>query len=238
MAKNEVLVIEQPDVGVVFTPSEITITEYEVLEKALNDSVDRAESLIVTEENYKDSKKVRTELNKRAQAFNRKRIDVKKEYSAPLVKFEEQIKYLENIAKAAVTIVDEKLNEVEEQRKSERLVKVLELIEELAPTYEVEPDQVEVRDSWLNASSFDTTKKRFGEPTEELKNAVAVELMAMKGVKGGVGVASDVLPKETNTIIFEVSHPDMKALQKLIDYFKQDDNEFEVKKHVCECMEK
>lgn len=143
--------------SVTYKQAEVTINNYEALKEAVQAYADRYKGLTITEATFKEAKDTRKELRKVMKALDKKRKDIKKEAAEPILKFEAQVKSLVEIIDATQAELGEGINEVTEQRRQVKLEHVKALINEMAPNYEVDPSEVEIKSSWLNES---TTNKK------------------------------------------------------------------------------
>ena len=141
--------------SVTYKQAEITINDYDSLKQAVQEYADRYKGLTITEATFKEAKDTRTELRKVMKALDKKRKDIKEEAAEPILKFEAQVKSLVEIIDATQAELGEGINEVTEQRRQAKLEHVKALIDEMAPNYEVDPSEIEIKPSWLNKSTTD-----------------------------------------------------------------------------------
>lgn len=117
----------------------------ERLEKLKADIENRTSAAVAmdcTEENYKEVKKVRAELNKECTEYENRRIAVKKAINAPYEAFNEVYKEcVSNVFAAAKTELDKKITAVEDGLKAAKRDNVLKFAEELKASYSLD---------WLN----------------------------------------------------------------------------------------
>lgn len=136
-----------------YTQAKIEINDYEALKQAVQSYADRYKGLTITEETFDEARDTKRELKKLSDALDRKRKDIKKEASKPILKFEAQVKSLVEIINSTKNEIDSGLNEIKEQRRQVKLEHVKELIAEMAPNYGVDIDEVEINPRWLNKST-------------------------------------------------------------------------------------
>lgn len=139
--------------SVTYKQAEVKIKNYEALKEAVQAYSDRYKGLTITEATFNEAKDTRTELRKVMKALDKKRKDIKREAAEPILKFEAQVKSLVEIIDATQAELGEGINEVKEQRRQAKLEHVKALIDEMAPNYEVDPSEVEIKPSWLNEST-------------------------------------------------------------------------------------
>ncbi|MGV7535360.1 DUF1351 domain-containing protein, partial [Mycobacterium kansasii] len=79
---------------------------------------------------------------------------VKKEYSKPLKDFENKINGYTNKIKLVSDGINESISSFEESEKDKRFEKMKATIEEIAPNYEIDPNELEIKPCWLNKGNF------------------------------------------------------------------------------------
>ena len=136
-----------------YKQAEVKINDYEALKQAVQAYADRYKGLTITEATYKEATDTRAELRKVMKALDKKRKEIKREAAEPILKFEAQVKSLVEIIDATQAELGEGINEVKEQRRQAKLEYVQGLIDEMAPNYEIDPSEVEIKPSWLNKST-------------------------------------------------------------------------------------
>lgn len=147
--KNELIL---KDFAVTVKPSEIKINNQKELEQAIQEYSNQFKGLIVTVDTLQDAKKARAELNKFKKALNDRRKEVKRKYQEPLKKFEDVVgQYVATIDEVALSIGNG-VKELEENERHERLNDVQATIAEMAPNYQVNVEDVQIRTKWLNKS--------------------------------------------------------------------------------------
>lgn len=149
---NEVATDEQLDFSVEYQPTKIVINNQDKLERALKAYVNKYSGLVVSEQTLKDDKKVKKELNSLKKQLNSKRIEIHKMFDQPYTDFKASIDGMVSQIDEVVRPIDEGISKFEEQQKQERLEDVKAEIAEMAPNYDIQPDEIEIDDSWLNKS--------------------------------------------------------------------------------------
>lgn len=140
-----------------FTPSEISILNEAQLKKLVDQATDYYGSLKFSDDNIPEAKEARADLNKVFKILDDQRKSVKAQYNEPLKAFEAKIKQYANQIKSVSDVINVSINEFEESEKEKRAIVLNGIIEEMAPNYELNPSDIDVKPSWLNATSF--TKK-------------------------------------------------------------------------------
>ncbi len=148
----EIATSEQLDFSVDYQPTKIVINNQDKLERALKAYVNKYSGLVVSEQTLKDDKKVKKELNSLKKQLNSKRIEIHKMFDQPYTDFKASIDDMISQIDEVVNPIDEGISKFEEQQKQQRLEDVKAEIAEMAPNYDVKPDEIEIDDSWLNKS--------------------------------------------------------------------------------------
>ena len=159
---NELKINEET--SVTFQANQIEFNNFEVLKEMIQEKSKKYANLVVSEETIKEAKKSRAELNKLNNSLTSRQTAVKRAYDEPFMEFKSKIKELKDEIKPVVTTIDDKVKELENFERQEKSFKVKELINEMAPNYGVDPETIEIENSWLNKS---TSLKKI---TEQLKD--------------------------------------------------------------------
>lgn len=143
-------------VNEVIIPEKVTFN-YEELKRELTEKVSMYETLVYTEENIKDAKSDRANLNKLKKALNDERIRREKEYMQPFNEFKAQINEIIGIIDKPVAVIDKQVKEYEEKQKQDKKEKIIkfygEKFAEILPDVEmIHPDKI-FDSKWLNASA-------------------------------------------------------------------------------------
>lgn len=152
--------LQLPDYTIDYRPTVISINNFDQLKTAVEAYAAKYQNLAVSTSTEKEAKTSRAELRKLKAALDDKRKEIKKKYAEPYEAFANQIKDLEATLDASITPIDVGLKELEEHQRQTRLEHVQALIDEMAPNYHVNPDEVEIDPTWLNKS---TSKKKVTE---------------------------------------------------------------------------
>lgn len=160
MMAAEIATSEQLDFSVDYQPTKIVINNQDKLEEALKAYVSRYQGLVVTEQTLKDDKKVKKELNSLKKQLNAKRIEIHKMFDQPYIDFKASIDGMLSQIDEVVNPIDEGISKFEGQQKQQRLEDVKAEIAEMAPNYNVKPDEIEIEDTWLNKSLSRTKRTK------------------------------------------------------------------------------
>lgn len=152
--------LKLPDYTIDYRPTVISINNFDQLKTAVEAYAAKYQNLAVSTSTEREAKASRAELRKLKAALDDKRKEIKKKYAEPYEAFANQIKDLEGTLDASINPIDSRLKELEEHQRQTRLEHVQALIDEMAPNYHVNPDEVEIDPTWLNKS---TSKKKVTE---------------------------------------------------------------------------
>lgn len=140
-----------------FTPSSISILNEKELKALVDQATEYYGSLTFTDDNIPEAKEARADLNKVFKLLDDQRKVVKSQYNEPLKAFETKIKQYANQIKTVSDVINKSISDFEESEKQKRAIVLEGIIAEMAPNYELEPSDIEIKASWLNATSY--TKK-------------------------------------------------------------------------------
>lgn len=133
-------------------------------EETLNNLVVEVEKkytdLIYTDNNEKEAKQDRAELNKVVKQIDDERKRVKREYNEPLKQFEDKMKGYSNRIAKVIEPIDDGIKDLEQRQRAERLEQVEQYILEVSSNYEIEPAELEIDSKWLNKSLSKIQRER------------------------------------------------------------------------------
>ena len=104
---------------------------YEELKQELTEKVKLYETMVYTDEQIKEAKADRANLNKLKKVLNDERILREKEYMQPFNAFKAQINEIIGIIDKPVAVIDAQIKEYEEKQKKEKMEKIKELWSEI-----------------------------------------------------------------------------------------------------------
>lgn len=126
---------------------------HEELKQELAAQTARYNAMVYTEDQIKDAKSDRANLNKLYKAIDTARKEMKKRCLAPYEEFEAQCKELLQIVSEPMSLIDNQLAEYEEKRKAEKMDKV----REIWAAIEEKPEELQLErffeEKMLNAST-------------------------------------------------------------------------------------
>lgn len=172
---NELVTLEQVDIA--YTPATLQIKNKDVLDQAINAFISKYEGIVVTEETLKDAKDSKAKVNALKKALEDKRKEQKRIYNEPLNKFEKEIKANVEKLDQVYQSINEGVKFFEEQKREERNKEIEAKIAEISELNGVDPQTVEFRKSWLNATPSMAKK------TEEIVEAVQKQKRINKDVQ-------------------------------------------------------
>lgn len=136
---------------------EVTLPEkidfnYEELKQELIEKCKTYETIVYTDENIKEAKSDRANLNKLKKALNDERIRREKEYMVPFNTFKAQINEIIGIIDKPVALIDSQVKAFEEKQKQDKRAAIEELFVSIGFQSFVKLDMI-FNDKWLNAST-------------------------------------------------------------------------------------
>lgn len=136
--------------SVSYEPSKISIDNFSELKSQIKDYAKKYKKLVATDESLSSAKSARAELNKLIKAIDVRRKAIKAEYNEPYNKFKSDVDDLQSILQDTVDPISEQITKIEDQRRSERAMNVRNLINKMAPEYDVDPESIEIEHKWTN----------------------------------------------------------------------------------------
>ncbi|APX72692.1 DUF1351 domain-containing protein [Companilactobacillus allii] len=143
------------DFGVSYTPTEIKINNEEGLKNELKSISLKYKGLIVTEDNLKGVKSTRAKLNALNKGLDDKRKEIKASYNEPLSAFEDRVKDFKGIIDQSLVPIDNGIKKLENSQREGRKNHVQDIIDEMAPEYDIDPNDIEFEKSWTNKTMTD-----------------------------------------------------------------------------------
>ena len=148
---------------------------YEELKTQLTEKVHIYETMVYGDDQIKQAKSDRADLNKLKKALTDERIRRKKEYLAPFEEFEKKINEIIAIIDKPAALIDAQIKEYEQQKKEEKRQQIREVFEKIGF-----PEYITVEkiwdDSWLN-SSCSLSRIREDFKTVAYKDEQAVQMI-------------------------------------------------------------
>lgn len=137
--------------------NEITIPEaihfnYEELKQELTEKVSMYETMVYTDDQIKEAKADKANLNKLKKALNDERIRREREYMQPFNDFKQKINEIISIIDKPVAVIDKQVKAFDEKKKLEKLKSIKDLFENISDKPEwLKLEQI-FNERWLLAS--------------------------------------------------------------------------------------
>lgn len=136
---------------------EITFPEaiefnFDELKQEITDKVETYKNLVYSEDQIKEAKKDRANLNKFVKALSDERIKVKKQCLQPYEAFEKKVNELSKIVQEPINLIDQQVKGFEEQQKQEKLDAITDAFNSMNHPEWLHLSQI-MNEKWLNAST-------------------------------------------------------------------------------------
>lgn len=148
--KNEIQLLD--NVSVKIQPGAMELTDKANLLKMADEINAKYDKQIVTEDTIKADKKLKRQIGRIIKALEDERIKQHKIYEEPYNQFKNDVKEVTSALQQTVDPLTSQIKKIEEQQREQRRSKVQELINKMAPQYDIDPTTIEIEDSWTNAS--------------------------------------------------------------------------------------
>lgn len=125
---------------------------FEELKMELTAKVSMYETMVYTEENIKDAKADRANLNKLKKALNDERIRREKEYMVPFNEFKAQIAEIISIIDKPCMVIDQQVKAFEDKQKQDKLDEITDFFNSTEHPDWLHLSQI-MNEKWLNASA-------------------------------------------------------------------------------------
>lgn len=157
-------------------PTEPIRWNYDELKQELLERVSFYETLIYTDDQIKDAKTDRANLNKLKKALNDERIRLQKEYMKPFDEFKAQVDDLIRVIDRPAAVIDNQVKKYEEQKRAEKEGEIREYMVNFRLPYGIDPQSL-FEPRWLNATvSMKTIKDEIFEKLTKIeKDAETLE---------------------------------------------------------------
>lgn len=134
-----------------YSMPEPIVFNYEELKNWLTEKTASYKTLVYTDEQIKEAKADRANLNKLKDALNDERIRREKEYMIPFSSFKDRVNELITIIKDATSNIDTQIKAYEAEQKNKKREAIAKAFEEVALPEYVTLDRI-FNEKWLNAS--------------------------------------------------------------------------------------
>lgn len=159
------------------TPEQI-LFNYEELKTMLLEKAEHYAAIVYTEEQIKDAKADRANLNRLKKALNDERLKREREYMESFNVFKAQINEIISIIDKPCAVIDKQIKEFEESQKAEKLEKIKEYWQEVLQAGQI-PAGITFNhffnEKWLNASvKMKAIQDEFNAKLQQIENDLAV----------------------------------------------------------------
>lgn len=161
-----------------FTPAVISIGNFEEMKQKLTDYAATYKDIVITEQTFKDDKKVRSQMRALKKQINDRRIAIKKDINKPLDEFESNVKELTTILDNVIDPIDKGIKFYDQAVKDKKKQHVIQLITQLADQNELSVDAIQFNNKWLNTTSSD---KKVTEEVNAQIAAIKAEQVRLEG---------------------------------------------------------
>lgn len=152
---------------------EVIDFNFEELKQEITNRVAMYANMVYTEDQVKQAKTDRANLNKFVKALSDERIKVKKQCMKPYEEFEAKVNELSKIVQEPIKMIDKQVKEYEEQKKQEKLDAITNFFNSTDHPEWLHISQI-FHEKWLNASvSMKSINEEINLRLELIKNDVA-----------------------------------------------------------------
>lgn len=146
---------------------------FDELKQEVSEKLSFYEAAIYSDDQIKQAKTDRANLNKLKKALNDERIKREKEYMKPFIEFKTQIDEIIKLIDKPIAAIDSQIKAVEEKEKDEKLEKIKELWESIEHPAEMQFEHV-FKEKFLNKScSMGTITQYFKDDVDRFKRDMA-----------------------------------------------------------------
>ena len=164
---------------------------FEELKTELAEKVKTYETTIYTDDQIKQAKTDKANLNKLKKALNDERIRREREYMEPFNQFKVKINEIIAIIDKPIAVIDKQIKAADDKRKADKQLEIGSLfIVKRFPDW-VRIDMIQ-DPSWLNAT---TTMKQIEDNLDGWKNRISAELKTIEGLQEFSFEATEVYKK-------------------------------------------
>lgn len=174
----------------------VNITNYEELKKEIAEKTTLYKNIVYSEENIKEAKADRANLNKLEKAINDEKIRIKNLFLKPYEDFENKCKELMNLVKEASTNIDMQIKNFESKQDEEKGKEIREIYEQYVGEYkDLIGFSLIFNDRWLNKTY---TLKKVEDDINHIFSKIRMDLGTIEGQ-----VEDEVLLKQIKDFYFQ-----------------------------------
>ena len=134
-----------------YKPAEVPHFNYEELKSAVLERMARYEVTVYTDDQIKQAKADKANLNKLRKALNDERIRLEKEYMNPFNEFKAQVNEIISYIDKPVKLIDEQVREYDERKKADKMTEIANFFNSCDNPVGIKLEQI-MDIKWLNAS--------------------------------------------------------------------------------------
>lgn len=134
-------------------------------------------NLALTEDQVKNGKEVRSQLNKVEKFIGDFRKSKVEEYKVPINILEKECKNMESTIKETSNFIGDQLNKFEEIKKEEKKSLILNLIDDLKEELETPKANIIINEKWLNVSVFSNADLEKGKVPKKIKEEIEQQIV-------------------------------------------------------------
>ena len=152
---------------------EVIDFNFNELKQEITDRVAMYANMVYTEDQVKQAKADRANLNKFVKALSDERIKVKKQCLKPYEEFEAKVNELSKIVQEPINLIDKQVKEYEEQKKRDKLDEITNFFNSTDHPEWLHISQI-MNDKWLNASvSMKSIQEEIDSLCEQIEKDIA-----------------------------------------------------------------
>lgn len=155
MATSTELQTQDLEFPIEFTPAVISIGNFDEMKQKLIDYAATYKDIVITEQTFKDDKKVRSQMRALKKQINDRRIAIKKDINKPLDEFESNVKELTTILDNVIDPIDKGIKFYDQEVKDKKKQHVIQLVADLTDQNGLTVDDIQFNNKWLNTTSTD-----------------------------------------------------------------------------------
>lgn len=138
-----------------FIPAKISIGNFDEMKQKLADYASTYKDIVITEQTFKDDKKVLAQMRALNKQISDRRIAIKKDINKPLDEFESNVKELTTILDNVIGPIDKGIKFYDQAVKDKKKQHVIQLITDLTESSNLTVNAIQFNNKWLNATSTD-----------------------------------------------------------------------------------
>lgn len=191
------------NVSVDYQTGKIELQNAAALKQAVKQVADRYHDLVITEDTIKDDRATKNELNNLYKKLEEQRKAYKREYKKPLDDFESEIKDIEQPLSDTLDNLKGQLNDFKVNQRKAKCAEIEDFISTMCQERSCKPEDIEVQDQWLNAS---TTKKQWKSSAMEAIKLADTQAIQLKGNIENIKMFAEQMNVVPDAYIYQLKH--------------------------------